>query len=235
MKKESEIIDPKMGIFTVILQLILLLGGIIFIILLQSCGLWSSRTALTGEALTRYNQAVVLYSEGRYQDAANLLVELKKSYPAQVLRGRSLFFVGNYKDAEIALQRALRIRPSSVEGRLYLAYIQRAIGKVDEARKLAEDILADDPDNLRACRVLVDLAEANNSKAVYLDQALEGLGEAALLFVERARSRWISGDGNGALQDLSAALVLLPGDSALKAPVLALQKSITSQWQEQGR
>jgi len=235
MKNEPEIIDTKMGIFTIILQLLLLLGGIILIILFQSCGPSSSRAALKGDALNRYNQALVLYSEGRYRDAADLLAGFNNSYSAQVLRGRALFFISNYKDGETALKRALQIRPSSIEGRLYLAYIQRAIGKVDEARKLAEDILADDPENLRAYRVLADLAEASSSKRVYLDQALEGMGEAALLFVERARSRWISGDGHGALQDVSAALVLLPEESTLRPPVLALQKSIASQWQEQER
>jgi hypothetical protein len=118
-----------------------------------------------------------------------------------------------------------------VEGRLYLAYTQRALGKEAEAQKLAEDILADDPDNIRAYRILLELTQNDRNKANLLNQALEAAQETAFLFVERARYRWISGDGTGALQDISAALILIPADSILRQPIAALQKTITTQMQ----
>lgn len=230
-----EYIDPKMGLFTVILQIILVLIGIIASIVLQSCGPLDIGKGKDPTALEKYKQAFALYSDGRYEDAAKILEHLSTYYPATILRGRALFFIHNHREAETALRKALNLRPSSVEGRLYLAYVLRASGKEEEARKLAEDILVDDPENYRAYRILADLAETKSATLVYLNQALEGLSEVALLFVERSRLRWAAGDGDGALEDLGAALTLIPGESALRSPVLALQNSITSQWQEQGR
>ena len=232
--KENKIlpenIDPVMGIFTLVLQVILAFV-FLFALLLCTSSCSQQNKHLSGDALNQYNRALLLFDEGRYDEAAKIAEQLQAVYPAQLLRGKALYFNGAYNEAEKCLKNSLRLRPSSVEGRLYLAYTQRALGKEAEAQKLAEDILADDPDNIRAYRILLEATQNDRNKAALLNQALEAAQETAFLFVERARYRWISGDGNGALQDISAALILIPADSMLRQPIAALQKTITNQMQ----
>ncbi|MEW6564354.1 MAG: tetratricopeptide repeat protein [Spirochaetota bacterium] len=222
-------LEMGMSLFTLVLQLLCALLLLVLFLFLVTCS--SSDSLLSGDALVQYKDALVLFNEGRYSEAAKKLESLRAYYGAQLLRGKAFYFRGAYSDAEKALRESLRLRPSSVEGRLYLAYTQRALGKEAEAQKLAEDILADDPDNIRAYRILLELTQNDRNKANLLNQALEAAQETAFLFVERARYRWISGDGTGALQDISAALSLIPTDSMLRQPIAALQKTITTQMQ----
>jgi tetratricopeptide (TPR) repeat protein len=231
MHQDTNQIDERMGLFTLILQIVVSLLGIIVFILFHSCSAASDH--LSGVQLDRYTQALGLYSDGRFKEAAQIVrTSSKGHYPTQILCGKALFFTGDYSGAKTALQEALRLRSTSVEARLYMAYIQRASGHIKDAQKIAEDILVDDPENLRALRLLADLAEGQGAKTAYLDRAISGMGEAALLFVERARSRYVSGDCSGSLQDISAALSLLPENSSLRSPIVALQQTIERQFQD---
>lgn len=233
---DPSLIDSGMGLFTMtIRQILLTIIMIALFVLFQGCGHGESGGQLSGEELDRYNRALGLYSEGRYEEAAGLISSLGGAYAAQVLRGKALFFSETYAEAEKTFRKALDLRPSSVEARLYLAFIQRASGSETEARRLAEDILVDDPGNLRAYRLLVDLTEDQQNKGALLNQALDSAGDVALLFVERARSRWIAGDGSGALQDLAAALALLPSDSIMRPPVESLRATIAAQTEGNGQ
>ncbi|AEJ19207.1 tetratricopeptide repeat protein [Gracilinema caldarium] len=229
-EQKSAGLDPALALFTIILQIVLSLIGIAAFIMFHSCSMGEKK--LSGHTLEQYQQALELYNQGRFQDVVQITAASKPSYPTVMLQGKALFFTGNYKEAERALTKALELRPASVEARLYLAYVERSFGNDEKARTIAEDILTDDPDNYKAYRVLAELSEHGAIKQRYLNQALAAMGEGALLFVERARIRWIAGDGSRALEDLVAALTLIPEDSTLRSPVLALQKTITSQVQE---
>ncbi len=214
------------GILTVLLQVLI---GFLLVFLFPACQNRSGRSALSPQQLSVYTRALELYNQGRYSDAAELSVSLSGSYPAQLLRGKALFFASRYVDAERVLAGVQNLRPASAEAKLYRAYCARSLGKDAEARMLAEELIADDSGNLRAYRLLLDLTAQGKERSQLLDQALESAGETALLFTERARSRWIQGDAPGALADLNAAKALLNSDSLLYGPLAALERTILSQ------
>jgi hypothetical protein len=62
--------------------------------------------------------------------------------------------------------------------------------------------------------------------AAYLDQAAEASVESAMVFLDRARSRWISGNGKAALEDIGRAKALLPDNSPLLRSVNSLEAII---------
>lgn len=216
-------LDASGGLLTVLLQILI---GLLLVFLFPACQFGTGKTAMSPQALSAYTRALELYNQGRYSEAADSSVSLSAYYPAQLLRGKALFFASRYAEAERILAKVQKLRPSSAEAKLYRAYCARSLGKDAEARMLAEELLADDSANLRAYRLLLDLTEPGRERSKMLDQALEAAGEAALIFTERARSRWILGDAPGALSDLNAAKVLLNPESLLYGPLATLEKTI---------
>lgn len=163
--------------------------------------------------LESYLVAQQAYSAGRYAEAAELADTERAFAPSLVLRGKALYFLGDNAGAERALLRAAKARPSSTEAGLYLAHTLRADGRGAAAALRVETLLADDPADLRALRLAAELAAdrgESSSAAAYLDRAVEATSEAGLVFLSRARLRWIVGDAAGALDDLGAAQALFP-------------------------
>jgi hypothetical protein len=62
--------------------------------------------------------------------------------------------------------------------------------------------------------------------ADFLDRAVEASSETALVFLERARLRWIAGNGKSALEDLRRARVLVHDDSPLLRSIKNLETAI---------
>jgi len=176
-----------------------------------------------------YGRASAAYANGRFEESAALLEELPSFFPAQVLRAKSLYFSNRVGESEKVLRGALRGNPGAGEASLFLARILREQGKEEEARLIAESLLRDNPQDIRALRLASDLAGQRGDTedaAALLDRAAEASAETALVFVDRARLRWIAGNGSGALEDLRRAEMLLPWNTSLSRGIRDLRTTI---------
>jgi tetratricopeptide (TPR) repeat protein len=211
-------------------------SGIILIIIAILTGMltFSCSMKKPGEDdLLIYAKASSIYHEARYAEAAELLLSLKNFPPALVLRGKALFFSGDTAAAEKCLRRALRLNPGGTEAGLYLARLLREKGELEEAEKLTEFILSGDPQNIRTLRLASDIAKEKGpayeaAALAFLDLAIEASGETALVFLDRAKLRWISGNKQGAMEDLKKSRELLPGESPLMRAIKTLESAIAN-------
>jgi tetratricopeptide (TPR) repeat protein len=200
--------------------------GLAALLFFSSCGSPGS-----GEAL-RYAKARGVYAQGRFSEAAELLLPLRSFPPALVLRGKALYFQGRLPEAEKVLTRARRLRPSSLEAGLYLARLRGEQGDHEGAMALVEGLLADDGENLRVLHYAAELAflqERPGDGIAFLERAAESGEELALVFLDRARFRWIRGDAAGALGDLEKAGFLVREESLLGRNITRLKKTISEQ------
>ncbi|MDR1210930.1 MAG: tetratricopeptide repeat protein [Spirochaetaceae bacterium] len=200
-------------------------GLFLLCILFASCGTYLP----SPDDLSRYAKARSVYAEGRFQEAAALLLPLKAFPQALTLRGKALYFQGQLEEAGEALARARKLRPSSFEAGLYLARLKSEQGDNEGARELVEELLADDSENIRALRYASELAflqEKPEDGFAFLERAAGTGGEFAMVFLDRARLRWIRGDGKGALEDLEKAALLAGEEGLLGRAVAGLQKTI---------
>jgi len=183
------------------------------------------------ETLLRYAQASAEYSRGNFDKAAVMLSGTGSFAPALVLRGKALYFSDSLDEAEQSLRRALKYNPRSAEASLFLARIYRDLGRDEEARKTAELLIGDNPQDLRALRLWADLSlqggDTENAAAL-LDRAVEVSAETALVFIDRAKLRWAAGNGSGALEDLGRAEALLPSNSYMSRSIGELRFRIAS-------
>ncbi len=183
------------------------------------------------ETLIQYTRASGAYSEGRFVEAAEMLLPLKSFQPAMVLRGKSLYFSDQSVEAEKIFRTVLSLRPSSAEAVIYLVRILKERGALDEAESFVMALISDDPSDIRAFRLAAEISFLKGTSGelqgrAYLEKAVEASTEAALVFLDRARYRWVSGNGDGALADLQAAKVLVPEDSPLFKSISALERTI---------
>jgi predicted Zn-dependent protease len=202
-----------------------------FLLIVLSCSPASGKA--DDETLLRYTRAAGLYSEGRFKDAVMLLEKDNSFPPALVLRGKAEFFNNEDKKAEKSFRRALSLRPSGIEASLYLARILRMKGEIDKAQTLAETVLRDDPVNIRALRLAAEISmekgpSGSAAASAFLDRAVDASSETALVFLDRARNRWVSGNGGGALSDLQSAKSLLAKDTPLFRTIENLESTIRS-------
>ena len=181
------------------------------------------------ETILLYGRAAAAYSQGNFAESASLLEKEQNFYPAILLRAKALYFSNNGDEAEKLLRRTLRRNPGSAEASLFLARILREQGKNEEARSISESLLRDNPQDIRILRLASDLAAQDGdleSAAALLDRAVEASAESALVFVDRARIRWSTGNGSGALEDLYRAELLLPWNTALNRGIRDLRTTI---------
>jgi len=179
------------------------------------------------ELLKQYSSLLTAYSAGRFDAVAEESRLLGSFFPALILRGKALFFLGRVDEAEGVFNRALQRRPYNVEGKLFLARIWGERGEGARALGLLERVLAEDPDNVGALQLAATLGgPGEGTEGSLLDRAAQALSEGALVFIDRGRFRWRRGDGAGALADLRTARALLPPQSALQKPLGALESAI---------
>jgi tetratricopeptide (TPR) repeat protein len=190
-----------------------------------------SKDRADDETLILYAKASSVYAKGNYAETAKILADTKNFVPALVLKGKALYFCGDDNEAESVFRKALRLNPSSAEASLFLARLLRDSGRNDEAMRRTEALIRDNSQDIRALRLASDLASAggdSENAAAFLDRAVEASAETALVFIDRARLRWIGGNGNGALEDLRRAEALLPWDTALSRSIGELRFLIAS-------
>ena len=188
------------------------------------------------EILLLYARSQDVYREGRFAEVTKMLAGERKFVPALLLRGKAEYLCGDLDAAEKSLKRVLALKSHDIEASLFLARIYRETGKPIEAQKLAEKILGDNPSEIRTLRFAAELARERGASgeaasAVLLDRAVEAsvnaAAESALVFLDRARLRWVAGNSTGALEDLKRARALLSDDSPVTRAVEILQSIIT--------
>jgi predicted Zn-dependent protease len=209
------------------LRLTLSVPLILLGLLISSC---NSRR-VDDETLLLYARSEAAYGEGRFEELIPLLAGIRSFTPALVLRGKAEYFSGDAQAAEGSFRRALSLRPSSVEAALYLARLLREKDEPEEAERIIKTLLGDDPGNIRALRLGAELYRekgppGEEAAAALLDRAVEASAETALVFLDRARLRWIGGNGEGALLDLQSAKSLLPWDTPLLRSIEHLESAI---------
>jgi len=181
------------------------------------------------ESIRLYVRAYDAYSQGRMTDVMEILRGQNNFVPSLILRAKAEYFYGDLERAGKSCRRAVKLRPSSLEASLYLARILRESGDSAGAQSLTENLLADNPQDIRALRMAAELssdAGKFDEAAVFLDRAAEFSAESAMVLLDRARLRWIAGRSEEALEDLSRARAMLPWDTPLLRSISNLEKTI---------
>ena len=201
------------------------LPAVLFVLFFASC----TQTPNT-QTIRLYARASEAYAQGRLTETADILNKEKKFTPALLLRTKAQYFSGDFENAEKSCRRLIKLRPSSYEGKLYLARILREKGDLGGAVQTVESLVTDNPQDIRALRLAAELAGEigrNDEVAILLDRAAELSGESALVLLDRARLRWVSGREIEALEDLSRARAMLPWDTPLLRSIINLENTIT--------
>jgi len=181
------------------------------------------------EKIRLYARASDAYAQGKFSDVTEILKKENKFPPALLLRAKAEYFSGDLERAEKTCRRVLKLRASSHEAKLYLARILREKDDLAGAVLLAESLLTDNPQDIRALRLAADLAfdsGKNDEAAAFLDRAAEFSAESAMVLLERARLRWIAGRRTEALEDLNRAKAMLPWDTPLLRTITNLENTI---------
>jgi tetratricopeptide (TPR) repeat protein len=197
---------------------------------LMSCGKLQSGRAPDAETIRLYVRASDAYAQGRFLEVTELLSGINNFPPALVLQGKAEYFSGDLERAENSFRRVIRLRPSLSEGSLYLARILREKGDSSGASRIIQDMLADNPQDIRALRFSAELASDAgrfDETIALLDRAAEYSAESALVLLDRARLHWVSGRNIEALQDLTRARAMLPWDTPLSRSITNLENLIT--------
>jgi tetratricopeptide (TPR) repeat protein len=210
----------------------------ILVFLLGAISVTACKGKVNADDVRLYVNAMELYGGGEFAQTAELLSGVKKFSPALTLRAKSEYFLGNLDQAEKSCIRAVKYQPAAFEAKLFLARILRAKGESGKAKQLAEDMLADNPNDIRLLRFAAGLAEERGDAveaAVFLDRAAELSADSAMVLLDRARLRWIAGRGTEALEDLSRAGAMLPRNTPVSRSVNQLEKNITEAVTDNGQ
>ena len=202
---------------------IILLGAII--VMFAAC-----REKAAADDVRLYANALELFGSGQFSQAAELLEGVSKFSPAITLRAKAEYFSGNPDRAEKSCRQALKRQPSSFEAKLLLARILREKGETAKAKELAENIMADNPNDIRLLRFAATLAAERGDTgeaSVLLDRAAELSSEGAMVLLDRAKLRWVAGRGSEALEDISRAGAMLSGNTPVLRSIEQLEKRIT--------
>ena len=202
------------------------------VVLFGSCG--DGERKADQQTLRLYANAHELYSNGRFFETAELLNSVNHFTPALTLRAKAEYFSGDINRAENSFKRAVKTRPGNFEARLYLARILRDRGEAAKAKQLVENLLADNPHDVRALRFAATLAMELGDPAgasVLLDQAAELSADGAMVLLDRARLSWIAGKGGEALEDLARARAMLPWDTPVARSIDQLENRIAEEMQ----
>jgi tetratricopeptide (TPR) repeat protein len=189
----------------------------------------SCSKAPNAETIRLYARAADAYAMGQFSLVTEILHKQNNFPPSLMLRAKAEYFNGDIEKAEKSCRRAVKLRPSSLEANLYLAKILREKSDFTGAAKVTENMLADNPQDIRVLRFAAALALETgkfDEAVILLDRAAEYSAESAMALLDRARLRWIAGKGHDALKDLSRARAMLPWDTPLIRSISNLERII---------
>ncbi|MDH3628413.1 MAG: tetratricopeptide repeat protein [Acidobacteriota bacterium] len=147
---------------------------------------------------------------------AKTLDEGLESRDVHFFRGKNMFNIGRFDDAEPSLRRALELAPSDPEASLTLGQIVLARGDHDEASDLFGDILATDPTHVGALAEAgrVDFARGRRDAAMRrFEQAASLEPESADLQVNWGMVLAADGQWEVAAERAESAVLLAPNST----------------------
>lgn len=122
----------------------------------------------------RIAQATQLLQQGQSRDAEAKLREAVQIAPNNAtsweLLSELYWRVGNFKEAQPALERLLQLEPDSSEARMHLAQCLLKNEDRDGARRLAEDQLQRDANNIAALQMLANLDKGSDQSSARLQR-----------------------------------------------------------------
>jgi len=184
------------------------------------------------ETIRLYVRASDAYAQGRFTDVIDILQGQNNFPPALILRAKAEYFSRELEKAEKTCRRVIKIRPSLSEANLYLARVLREKGDLTGAVDTLQIMLTDNPQDIRALRLSAEISMETgrfDDAVILLDRAAEFSAESALVLLDRARLKWITGGEQSlqlALDDLSRAKAMLPWDTPLKKSISNLENTI---------
>ncbi|GMO28914.1 MAG: hypothetical protein Ta2F_04310 [Termitinemataceae bacterium] len=191
------------------------------------------------KTLTIFSRAHGIYAEGLLKETAEMLLpkntggKAQRFIPLLVLRGKAEYFSGDITSAVKTFRKILKLKPAQVEAQLYLARSLREKDKSAEARKIVEDLLSCDPNNIQALRLAAELAkergdQGDASAVAFLDRAAFVSKENAYIFLDRAREYWAMGNGEKSLNDIRIAKALVSQTDPAARVLANLENTITT-------
>ncbi|MCL2440268.1 MAG: tetratricopeptide repeat protein [Treponema sp.] len=178
------------------------------------------------ETIRLYARASDFYLQGRFAEVSEILSGMNNFPPALILNAKAEYFYGNLDKAEKLCRRAIKLRPSMLEASLYLSRVLRDKNEIAGAMQVIESLLSDNPQDIRTLRFAAELASDMgrfDEAAVFLDRAAEFSAESAMVLLDRARLRWVTGRVEDALEDLNRAKAMLPWDTPLLRSIINLE------------
>ena len=134
-------------------------------------------------AIAHHELGFVLYNAGRYADAVSCFdqaIRLSPNDPSRwnfyLLRGFSLYALGELETSIKDVKEAARLRPTAFWPLLALAASLAALGRMDDAQAAIEETLARKPD----CTIALIASLSKDHPADNLDKFLSDLGKAGL-------------------------------------------------------
>jgi len=130
--------------------------------------LCSTAGAAVPERSDTFQQGLIYFDSGNYQDACNLFLKAFKADPGNLnlnfYLGRAAFEIGNYEMALMAFERILIAQPESVRIKLEMARTYYRLGLRENARQYFEAVLASNPPaavgrNIEIFLADIDMAE----------------------------------------------------------------------------
>lgn len=124
--------------------------------------------AAVSERSDSFQQGLVYFDSGNYQDAYDLFLKAFKADPGNInlnfYLGRAAFEIGNYEMALMAFERIMIAQPESVRIKLEMARTYYQLGLRDSARQYFEEVLATNPPaavgrNIEIFLADIDMAE----------------------------------------------------------------------------
>ncbi|GMO48514.1 MAG: hypothetical protein Ta2G_04300 [Termitinemataceae bacterium] len=209
--------------------------------LLAACTVLAACTAQAADeqTLQTFSRAHETYSQGMLQETVELLkakntnAATQRFIPSLILRGKAEYFSGNIQSAEKTFRKVLKLNSAQSEAQIYLSRILIENYKDDEAKKILQTMLANDPNNISALRLSAELAKDGTAKgnveaAAFLDRAVAITKENAFLFLDRAQDYWIMGKNDEALANIEIAKSLTPLNGSLYKTLSDLENTISN-------
>ncbi len=141
-----------------------------FIVILIISGLvlpCSTAGSAVSEQSDAFQQGLIYFESGNYQEAYDLFLKAFKSDPGNINvnfhLGRAAFEIGNYEMALMAFERILIAQPGSIRIKLEMARTYYRLGLRENARQYFEEVLAAKPPAAVARKIdlfLADIARA---------------------------------------------------------------------------
>ncbi len=205
------------------------LTAAVFLVLTAGCR-WRTPDE---ETVGLYLKAKRSYEAGDLAEAKTLFLritgESTRFYQARFMLGKTLFFLGEYGEAERQLNRTLRLRPDYREAELYLIRLLMYTGRHEEANARLRRLLAVDSADPRLLYIQATVFHREERLA----EALEYLKKSALygeefarVFLDLGRLYYLFGREEDAARHLETSLALLPEGSVLARPVEELYSRI---------